>query len=115
MNVDVKNYYNKIPKESLSRIAELESIIKSVVGDYELTMRYGVPTVLKDGHTILHFGAYKEFISIYPLGHVLIEKYESELKDYKTSRGTIQFQNNQALPKEIIKNIIKDCLKLSNQ
>jgi len=115
MNADVKNYYSKIPKESLLRIVELESIIKSIVGDYELKISYGVPTVVRNGRTILHFGAYKEFISIYPLGHILIEKYQNELKDYKTSRGTIQFQNNKAFPVELIKKIIKDCLKLSNQ
>lgn len=112
MKEEVTNYFKNIPEKSKPRVKELEEIIDSIVGKHDIEINYGIPTVYKNGKRILHYGGYENFISLYPMGHVLIEKYKKELLPYKTSRGTIQFQNSEPLPKELIRKIIKDCLSL---
>jgi len=110
MKKEVENYFEKIPESSKPRIRELEEIINSVVGKHDVKINYGIPTVYKNDKRILHYGGYENFISLYPMGHVLIEKYKKELLPYKTSRGTIQFQNSEPLPTGLIRKLVNDCL-----
>jgi uncharacterized protein YdhG (YjbR/CyaY superfamily) len=113
MQNEVKSYYTKAPKESLIKLKELEAIIGSVLKDYQIVLSYGVPTFVFEGKKIAGIAGYKEFVSLYPLGHELIEKYQNDLKNYKTSSGAIQFPLDQPLPKEIINNIIRDRIKIT--
>ena len=113
MKKDLKDYYSKVPKESLVRLKELETIIGNVLKSYELVLSYGVPTFVQNSKKIVGIGGYKEFVSLYPLGHELIEKHSQELKNYKTSKGAIQFPHNTPLPKYTIKNIVLDRIKIT--
>ncbi|MDP3444834.1 MAG: hypothetical protein Q8T08_18400, partial [Ignavibacteria bacterium] len=53
-----------------------------------------------------HYAAFKNHIGIYPLPEVL-ESLKEELKTFKQGKGSIQFQNNEVLPLEIIRKIVK--------
>jgi uncharacterized protein YdhG (YjbR/CyaY superfamily) len=108
MKKEVKDYYNKAPKESLARLKKLEDIIDSLLKDYELVLSYGVPTFVYQDKKIVGIGGYKEFVSLYPLGHALIDKYKAELKDFNTSRGAIQFPHSKPLPAVLINKIVQD-------
>lgn len=112
MQNEVKSYYANVPKESLLKLKELEAIIGSLLKDYQIILSYGVPTFVFEGKKIVGIAGYKEFVSLYPLGHELIKKYQLELKNYKTSKGAIQFPLDQPLPKQVIIKIVKDRIKI---
>lgn len=115
MQKEVKSYYANLPKESLTKLEELEDIIGSVIHDYQVVLSYGVPTFVFEGKKIAGVAGYKEFVSLYPLGHVLIEKYKKELQNYETSSGAIRFRIDKPLPKEIITRIILDRIKMTSK
>lgn len=112
MQDEVKSYYTKLTKESLAKLKELEAIIGSVLDGYQVVLSYGVPTFVFEGKKIVGVAGYKEFVSLYPLGHVLIKKYTKELQNYETSSGAIRFPINKPLPKTLIAKIVKDRLDL---
>jgi uncharacterized protein YdhG (YjbR/CyaY superfamily) len=68
-------------------------------------MSYGMPTFHLN-ENIVHYAGYKNHIGFYPSPSG-ITPFLSELTDYKTSKGAIQFPLNEPFPKELIQRIIK--------
>lgn len=112
MNSELKNYYHSRPKEALPKLKELEGIIGGILKKYEIILDYGVPTFVFEGKKIVAVGSYKKFVSLYPLGRELINKYKSEMKQYTTRASTVQFPLDRPLPKDLINKIVKDRLKM---
>ena len=55
---------------------------------------------------LVYFAGYKNHIGFYatPTGH---EKFEKELSKFKQGKGSVQFPLNQAIPYDLIKEIVK--------
>ena len=66
-----------------------------------------MPTYWK-GRNIIHFAAIKNHIGLYPGGEAPVV-FAEKLKDYKTSKGTIQFPLNKEIPLELIAEIAVWC------
>lgn len=63
-------------------------ILREALPEAEERISWSMPTFWK-GHNILHFAASKNHIGFYP-GSEAVEAFSEELRDYKTSKGTIQ-------------------------
>jgi uncharacterized protein YdhG (YjbR/CyaY superfamily) len=64
-----------------------------------------LPTMTYKGKNLLHFAAFKDHISLFPTSGPT-EELAAKLKDYKTSKGTIQFTLEKPLPEDLIREII---------
>lgn len=64
-----------------------------------------MPTVDVDGKSLMHYAAMKKHIGLYPHPSG-VSAFQDQLTDYKTSKGAIQFPFDQALPLELIREII---------
>ena len=60
------------------------------------------------GRNLIHFAANKRHIGLYP-GEEAVAAFAEQLKDYKTSKGTIQFPYAKPLPLELIAEIAAWC------
>lgn len=69
-------------------------------------MNYGVPTFKKDWKNFIHFWAFKNHISIFPWPET-IKIFEEKLKNYKTSKWSIQFSFKKEIPYDLIKEMIE--------
>lgn len=85
------------------RLCAVRNAIATAIPEAEERISYQMPTFWK-GRNIIHFAAFKNHIGIYPGGEVNAV-FAEKLKDYKTSKGTIQIPNNKELPLELIKEI----------
>ena len=65
-----------------------------------------MPTIRYKG-PLLGFAAFAKHCSLFPMNGGLVEKFQDELKNYKTSKGTIQFPQDKPLPVALIKKITK--------
>ncbi len=104
-NPEIKAYVDIFDSEVQKRLLTIREIIFSFVPSAEETIKYKMPTVVYHGN-LLHYAAFKNHIGIYPLPEV-IETLKEELKAYKQGKGSIQFQNNEEFPVEIIRKIVK--------
>ncbi|WP_083261386.1 iron chaperone [Crocinitomix algicola] len=106
----VDDYIRSQSVEAQDVLNEIRTIIKEVVPDAEELLNYKVPsyTLVPNGkrdHQIM-FAAYAKFIGFYPFP-TTIEAFKSELKSFKTGKGSIQFPFNKPLPKDLIRKMVQ--------
>ena len=66
---------------------------------------YGMPAYKWKG-ILVYFAGYQSHIGFYPTASG-IEEFKSELKEFKWSKGTVQFPINQPLPLELVTRMVK--------
>lgn len=102
----IEEYINEANNEQQPKLKEIYQLIKELVPP-ETTekLSYGMPTFhLKEN--LVHFGAMKNHLGFYPTPSAM-EAFKDKLKEYKTSKGTVQFPYDQELPKGLIKRMVR--------
>ena len=102
-NVDA--YIAAQPKQIQPLLEQIRSIIKKAAPKAEETISYMMPAYMQDG-ALVYFGGCKTHIGFYPTGSG-VEAFLDMLKDYKTSKGTIQFQLDKPIPVKLVTQIVK--------
>jgi uncharacterized protein YdhG (YjbR/CyaY superfamily) len=101
----VEQYLESIENiDAKASLTWIRSIIRSELPDAEETISYGMPMFKLHG-MVVGFAAFKKHCSLFP-GHTVAD-FADELKDYKTSKGTIQFPNNKPLPEALVRAIVR--------
>ncbi|HUI31964.1 MAG TPA: DUF1801 domain-containing protein [Candidatus Acidoferrales bacterium] len=101
----VDGYLGALDEDKRIALEKLRKIIKGVAPGAEECISYQMPAFRMEGRVLLWFGAGANHCAFYPGG--IVEQYKSELKDYKTSKGTIQFQPDKPIPTLLVKKIVK--------
>ena len=89
------------------RLNAIRDVIRAALSDATEKISYQMPTYWK-GRNIIHFAAAKNHIGIYPGGEATAV-FSDKLKDYKTSKGTIQLPNDKELPLDLVAEIARWC------
>ena len=106
----IDDYIDAQPALAREKLEELRALIKEVVPDAEEILNYKVPAFnlvpggKRDQQIMM--AAYAKFIGFYPFPTTM-EAFESELSDYKKGKGSVQFPLNKALPKDLIKRMVR--------
>jgi uncharacterized protein YdhG (YjbR/CyaY superfamily) len=100
----IEEYIKKVDSSHQVKLNKIYKIIKDLVPLAEETMSWGMPTFKLKGN-LVHFADNKKHLGFYP-GPSGILKFELELKDFKYSKGAIQFPYDKDLPIELIKEIV---------
>lgn len=66
---------------------------------------YSIPA-FKSERVLVWYAAFSDHVSLFPTAAV-IEQFKSEIKPFRTSKGTIQFPLDKPLPTALIKKIVK--------
>jgi uncharacterized protein YdhG (YjbR/CyaY superfamily) len=101
----IDEYIATFPEETQKRLRELRARITATAPAASEKISYQMPTFFLNGN-LVYFAAYKNHIGFYP-GANVIRTFKSELKNYKTAKGTVQFPIDQPLPLELINKIVK--------
>lgn len=101
----IKEYISNYPKEVSSRLSTIHKIVKKLAPKAEEKISYGMPAYKMDG-VLLYFAAHKNHIGLYPYPSAM-KKFELYSTQYKTAKGSIQFQNDENFPVGLITKIIK--------
>lgn len=100
----IEEYIAALPADRQLKLTELYWTIKKLVPSATEKMTYGMPTFYLEGN-LVHFANAKKHIGFYPAPSAIIA-FQSELSDYKTSKGAIQFPLTEELPIDLIKKIV---------
>ncbi len=103
--VTMDDYIKDFPPNVQSKLKELRLLIKKIVPDAQEKISYRMPAFYLNGN-LVYFAAHKNHIGFYPTASG-ISNFKDELSNYKFSKGAVQFPLNEALPKEIIKKIVR--------
>lgn len=103
---DVDKYVAAAAKPARSMLKEMRALIRSALpAEATETISYRIPAFRHNG-IVVWYAAFANHCSLFPTAAV-IEMFKDELKDYSTSKGTIQFPTDKPLPKALIKRIVK--------
>jgi uncharacterized protein YdhG (YjbR/CyaY superfamily) len=102
---NIDEYIGTFPLETQSLLEQLRSIIQRSIPEAEEYISYGMPSFKFHG-MLVYFAGYINHIGFYP-GASGVETFKNELKEYKTSKGTIQFRLDKPLPIDLITRIVE--------
>lgn len=103
----IEEYILSQPEEVQTRLRQVNAAIKNSIPDAREKISWSMPTYWK-GRNLIQFAASKKHIGLYP-GPEAVEAFAEHLKEYKTSKGTIQLPYSKPLPLELIGEIAKWC------
>lgn len=102
----VKKYIASFDEKTLEKLNAIRETIIEIVPEASERICMGVPTYDLNGKWLVHFAAFKKHIGFYPDPDV-ISAFKDRLKDYKTSKGTVQFPLDKPLPMGLIREMIE--------
>ena len=102
----VDEYLAGIPEPARSTLNRIRAVVRSAAPpEATEAISYGIPAIKYQG-VLLWFAAFSNHCSLFP-GASVIKALRSELKDYHTSKGTIQFPVDKPLPAALVKKMVK--------
>ncbi len=103
----IQAYISTYPKDVQTILQTVYVTIKKAVPkDTEEKIAYGIPTFKMSGVNLVHFGGFAKHIGFFPTSFG-VTAFAKDLKKYKTSKGTIQFQLDEPIPYSLITKIVK--------
>lgn len=97
------HYISSFPADTQKLLNQMRQAIKQAAPAAQEGISYGMPAY-KQHSVLVYFAAQSKHIGFYP-GAQAIVVFADELKDYKTSKGAIQFPLNKPLPLGVVARI----------
>lgn len=102
-------YINSFPSAVRTMLKEMRKIILEEAPMAESTLSYGM-AAFKIKRPLVYIGGFKNHVSFFPTSSG-IKAFQPELKKYKISKGTIQFQIGEKIPSNLLRKIVRFRLK----
>jgi uncharacterized protein YdhG (YjbR/CyaY superfamily) len=99
------DYIQGFPRDVQAILSKLRSTVARAAPQAVEKISYGMPTFYYNGN-LVHFAAYEHHIGFYPTPSA-ITAFQSELKKYKSAKGSVQFPIDEPLPLKLIARIVK--------
>ena len=103
----IDDYLSQVSREHRAALQDLRRAVRAAVPNAEERISYGLPSFYLDGHPFVAFGSWAKHCAFYPMSSATIKAFQKELKDFPTSKGTVQFAPEKPLPKTLLKKLIK--------
>ena len=103
----LEQYFLAVPESQAMAFAALRNLIKDCLPDATEDIWYNMPTLKLNGKAVISYAAFKNHVSIFPLSAAVIALMADDLKEYKTSKGTIQFSKEKPATKELVGKVVQ--------
>lgn len=101
----VNEYIDGFPEEQRAKLIELRKILRTTMPDTNEALKWGTPaTIDRDGMILIVFSGHKNHMNLVATPSTRAA-LQSELKDYKTGKGSVQLSYKEQLPTDLIKKI----------
>lgn len=104
-SLGVDQYLQNLPEDQKEALEKLRQTIKTLVPDVQEYLSYKMPAYYYQG-MLCGFAAFKKHCSYFPWDSKTVEQFKDELKDFKTSAGTIQFTPEKPIPDDLLQKIL---------
>ncbi len=102
----VEGYVATIPESSRKTFNQLHAAVRSAVpSDAVEILSYGIPA-FKTDRVIVWFAAFADHCSLFPTSSI-IAAFKTDLQKFHTSKGTIHFPLDKAVPAALVKKLVK--------
>jgi len=87
-------------------LERLRQIIRRAAPEAEECVSYQMAAFRQHG-MLVAFGATAKHCAFYLMSGTTVEAHQEELKEWKTSKGTIRFQPGHPLPEKLVERLVK--------
>lgn len=101
----IDDYLKDVTPSQRASLLRIRDLVKEIEPGAEETISYGMPTLKYKGKPIIHFAAFKNHMSIFPTGDPM-QELKQETDKFRTSKGTLQFTEDNHMPESVIRDII---------
>ncbi len=112
---NVNEYFEAQPENVRKALLELKECILKVAPQATELLNYNIPAyaLVENGkrEQQIMIAGYKKHVGLYP-HPTTMEKFDSELSEYKRAKGSVQFPLDKPLPKNLIIRMIKYRIEL---
>ena len=100
-------YLAAVPEPARGTLNKIRAAIRAAApAEATEAIGYGMPTFRYKG-ALVGFAAFSNHCSFFPMSGSVVEAFQSELKGYETSKGTIRFPVDKPLPAGLVKKLVK--------
>lgn len=106
-SMQVRKYLAAQPPRTRVTLKKMrETILASAPGAVE-AFSYRIPAVKLEDKALVWYAGFANHTSLYPIGDAIKRKYAKDLAGYETSKGTVRFPLDKALPVALVKRLVK--------
>jgi uncharacterized protein YdhG (YjbR/CyaY superfamily) len=95
------------PPRTRVALRKLREIIKAAAPEGVDAFTYRMPVVKLDGKVLVWYGGFTNHTSLFPVGDAIRKKLAKDLSGYETSKGTVRFPLDKAVPVTLVRKIVK--------
>lgn len=110
----VTAHLKKLNPDQRKILSELRDQIQAKLPTAEQVIKYGIPTFLIEGVSVIGFDGYKNYNSIFPYSGSFNSRLEKDLEKYEQTKGSIHFELGKAIPKPLINKILEERIRQIN-
>mgnify|MGYP002336164441 CR=1 FL=1 len=104
----VDAFLQEVPAERAEALSTLRKFCVDNLVGYEETMKYGMPSYMRNGKVQVAFNSQKNYISLYILKKNLLAKYKPELRGVSLGKGCIRYTSPEKIRFDIIEKLLAE-------
>lgn len=106
----VDSYIKAYPKEAQTHLKQVRALVLKAAPKAQEAIKYGIPTLVYNGN-LVHYGAFKNHMTIFPMTVAVRKALGAELAAYKTTVGGVHLPYDKPVPAAMVTKIVKARLK----
>ena len=109
----VEEYLGWQPEAARAKLEEMRAAIRAVVPDATETISYQMPGFRYRGRVLVTYAAFRDHVSLFPMGGGVIDAMRDELAPHIGGKGTLHFALDAPLPVDLIQRVVRAKLQES--
>jgi uncharacterized protein YdhG (YjbR/CyaY superfamily) len=103
----IDEYLAALSDDRRAALEKLRKAIHAAAPGAQECISYQLPSFRLDGRLLVAFGSAAHHYALYPMSAATVAAHAEELRDYDTSKGTIRFRLDKALPIALVRKLVK--------
>ena len=104
---NVDEYIAQAPPDSQAALGQLRKAVKAAAPKATEVISYQMPIYKYGGRPLVGFAGYKKHYGFYLMSFAVMTAYDAEVKDYRSSKYTLQFPVAEPVPVALVKKLVK--------